>query len=116
MSAAGRTEYSWPMQARYRKLTSNLDPNAVRDAFADNLNSAKAIELGLGGAALDAALNAPREVKAEEHEASLEEIGALFAQGELAETDLINVGRGWQTLGDCPELDDVAEEGRRKGQ
>lgn len=49
----------------------------------------------------------PQEVSAVEGTASLKQLRTLLAGGDLKLTDLVDVGNGWETLGDCHALKDT---------
>jgi hypothetical protein len=101
------------MRARFRKLTDAgrfdhvLAHQGAGNAAAASTQAARAV------------VSAEEEGETEEMavpetEASIEEVQALFARGELRPTDLVNVGQGWQTFDECYLFDDVAETYRRR--
>jgi hypothetical protein len=57
----------------------------------------------------------PQEVSAVDGTASLKQLQTLIAGRDLKLTDLVDVGNGWETLGDCQALKEtVASVNRSK--
>lgn len=109
---------------RYRKLTSSFDAKAYGRIVKESARAAsRAMErrrpwdpppewsevpMPQDGPILGL-FSAPRKVDASEHEGTLPEVLALIRAGELQKGDLIDVGRGWQTLGECFETSEQFE-------
>lgn len=60
-------------------------------------------------APLVARTEAPRNVSVEEHEAPLHRVRELVETGALSGRDLIDVGRGWESIADCFEVSEAIE-------
>ena len=109
---------------RYRKLTSSFDTEAYgrivkqsaqaasrameRRSLLDPPPEWSEVPMSQDGP-ITGIFSAPRKVEATEHTGTLPEVLALIRAGELQKGDLIDVGRGWQTLGECFETSEQFE-------
>lgn len=119
------------MRVRYRILTSKRDPQAIADVRAswDQEREASRVppllmtlrdghRSGLHDPAdgLFASLEAPRAVETQEGSGSLQTVQQLVRSGTLKPTDLVDLGKGWSTVEECPALLDAVDayEGSRR--
>src|SRR4051812_20557379 len=88
------------MRVQLRILSSQRDPKEI----------AALAGAGFGRGAMSrrvrAETEAPRIVNTRELELTLDDVRQMILERMVKSTDLINTGSGWQTLADCPELDD----------
>lgn len=94
---------------RYRQLTSSRDAQAVetlRKEFGGDT-----IDPRRRRAARDRAeREAPLQVRADEAEASYQELVRQLREGELKPSDLVFSGGGWTTFATAPEFYEVCSE------
>jgi hypothetical protein len=91
-------------KVRYRKLErGSIDWSDLFEAWRDER---KDRFQGTGDNHLVIA-HPPHLVKSIDGEGTLDDVKKLFRQGVLGRQDLVDVGRGWETLCECVEFDDV---------
>ncbi len=78
------------MRVKWRHLVSRVDLDAVPRKDVD-------------GTVLDP----PRKVKSFDGLDELERVEAMVRSGKLEPSDLVDVGRGWESVEDCLELADA---------
>jgi hypothetical protein len=95
-------------------LTSRTDPEAIAElARQRREREFRPIELSKYGQ-FEGEGPPPRLVDAEDGEAEEWEVEAKLHKGELKPTDLVDIGTGWQTLGECSAFMDICEELAKK--
>jgi hypothetical protein len=94
-----------PPRVRYRKLGhKEVSPFAMLDG------SERIIAGDSGGRRAVAAAEAVVELDVKEEAfATLDQVQAMVARGELVPEDLVDLGDGWQSIDDCVPFDDVCE-------
>jgi hypothetical protein len=100
------------MRVHYRRLTNHFD----QDAYEYTLAAEARDDRGFAGTQgrgrthpLMALLEAPRAVEVDAEEAEMDDVRKLVLDGWLRETDLVDLGQGWQTVGECQELSEECE-------
>lgn len=98
------------MQIRFRILKGHHDPELARVSRQADLRNNPFRFVG----AETRRESVPQAVSAVEGTASPEQLRTLLEGGELRLRDLVNVGNGWETLGDCLVLDEITAPYRRR--
>jgi len=70
--------------------------------------------VGIALAVVRSSLSDARDVSGAEAKASLETVVSMLKSGALSERTLINVGRGWESAAEVPEVEDVMAELQRR--
>ena len=113
------------MLIRYRRLSRTFDPGeykrliantydasiqeAEQDPFGDDEGKEVVAALAAAGAAFVGIASTPRKIDSTDGEAPLEKIREMVRAGTLKPTDLVDSGRGWELVSDCPLLLDASE-------
>lgn len=96
------------MPVRYKHLVSGgIDTAAWSEAGSRRLEDREALDWN----EVDAP---PRTVESHEGEGSLDEVRLFVRLGKLLATDLVDLGRGWQTVADVPELEEALAKAPRR--
>jgi len=99
------------VRVRYRILQSKRDPAAVRATYRDLRRSERGqLSPFPGRPGFSADLEAPRKIEVtDEGSDTLAGIRQRIAKGTLKAHDLVDVGRGWACVEDCPEFFDTVQ-------
>ncbi len=101
------------MRVRYRRLSSRFDKAAYRDT-RQTLTGKDTEPVIVAAGAVLAALEAPRQVQAEDCEVEDWEVEALLLKGTLKPSDLVDFGQGWQTVGEAVPFAEACERVARR--
>jgi len=98
-------------QRRYGWHASALD--GIASHIAVDRRDGTAYDGGaksMSARAIEGLFDTPDAVDAHDGEADLDEVKAMVKRGKLHLRDLVDVGRGWQTVDACGELYDVVSD------
>ena len=102
------------MRVRFRKLTGKMDWAAYREVAEDLRQQRGPYSRPVPGDLGIALFETPKEVDAQDGEADSLQVEAMLLKGTLHRDDLVDAGKGWVTLWECPEFMDVCDELERR--
>lgn len=99
------------LRVRYQVLSGEMNEaelgNVIEDAADRQLHPPRFLERRYGSRGLGpfgllvAAAETPRKVTSREGEAELEEVKQMLLEGKIKPEDLVDLGKGWQSIREC---------------